>query len=80
MIEMTKPDGKVILWRVSEKGYTSSKELIAETDLDQTTRFMEVLSKLIKANILRNDVEGCVTWHGGMQSKEFGMLRRYLAN
>ena len=61
-IEMTKPESIEILKKMSTKGYVVPVELISGAT-DQTN-MKKVLIGMIRANILRFNVYGCVAWEG----------------
>ena len=63
VIETTKPESEAIFKRASEEGYILPAQLVRDTGLEKD-KINYVLGKLIEANILRYDEEGCVTWHG----------------
>ena len=69
VVTMTKPESDAILSSVSKEGHVSLSDLISKGK--DTGKMMKALSQMIKANILRYDVHGQVTWYGRIQMTEF---------
>ena len=72
LILKRQPESTTIINKLRSGGTVSLKELIS--DADDKEKMNEVVTDMIRDNILRYDIEGNIKWHGKIQEVELSKL------